>query len=58
MPELLAENTLQITDNQSTLVLNFHQDFRACTHSDFFQGQTAKALIYRPDHFRETQLSN
>jgi hypothetical protein len=58
MSELLAENTLWITDNQSTLVLNFHQDFRACTHSDFLKGQTAKGLIYRPDLFRETQLSN
>jgi hypothetical protein len=58
MPELLAENTLRITDNQSTLVLNFHQDFRACTHSNLFQRQTVKGLIYRPDQYGETWLFN
>jgi hypothetical protein len=43
--------------NQPTIVINFHQDFVATTHSDFFQGQADRGLFYMPNHSWETQLS-
>jgi hypothetical protein len=40
----------------SDILVNFHQDFVASTHSDFFQGQTDRGLFYGPNHSRETRL--
>jgi hypothetical protein len=45
-PELLAQNPLQVANNQHTIAVNFHQDFMMSMHSDFFQGQTDTGLIY------------
>jgi hypothetical protein len=39
MPELLAYNPFWIANNQGTIVVNYHQDFTASTHSNVFQGQ-------------------
>ncbi len=57
-PELLAQNPFRIAYNPHTIVISFHQDFLASTHSGFFNGQTDSGLIYLPNHSRETQLSN
>jgi len=37
---------------------NFHQDFVASTHTDFFQGQTDRGLFYWPNHSGETGCPN
>ncbi len=42
-PELLAQNPLGITNNQHTIVVNFHQDFEASSHSNFLQ--EARVLV-------------
>ncbi len=41
------------THNQQEIV-NFHQDFIASMHSDFFQEQTNRSLFYLPNHSKET----
>ncbi len=43
-------NLLWSANNQSILVMNFHQDFTASMHRDFFQGETDGDLIYWPNH--------
>jgi hypothetical protein len=53
----MRPNPLWIANNQQTVVANFHQDFMASMHSNFFQGQTDTGLIYEPCHCRETGLS-
>jgi hypothetical protein len=55
--ELLVKNQLEITNNQQNLVVNFHPDFMASTHTNFFQGQMARGLSYWPNHSRKTQES-
>jgi hypothetical protein len=47
-----------ITNNQQNIVVDFHQDFMASTHSDFYQGQMNMALLYWPHHSEKTWLSN
>jgi len=42
---------------QQNIVVNFHQDFIASKHSNFFQGQTDRGLFYGPNHWWETRLS-
>jgi hypothetical protein len=39
-PELQVLNPLWIMNIQPNIVINFHQDFEATMHTDFFQGQT------------------
>jgi hypothetical protein len=48
---------LQIANNLRTVVINQHQDFVASMHIYFFQGQTGRGMIYRPNHPGETWLS-
>jgi hypothetical protein len=55
--ELLALNPWRITINAHTIVANFNQDFGANRHSNLFQGQTNRILIYWPNHTGETRLS-
>ncbi len=54
-PELLAKNTLLISNNQRTIGVNFHRDFVASQHSNFFWGQTDKGLFYWLNHSGKTQ---
>jgi hypothetical protein len=49
-PEVLVLNPLWIMNIQQNIVVNFHQDFEATKHSDFFQGQTDMGLFYWPNH--------
>jgi hypothetical protein len=56
--ELLAYNPLCITNNQRTLVINFHQDFMVSMLNSLFQGQADWGLTYWPNHTGKTQLSN
>jgi hypothetical protein len=49
--------TRRITNNQGTVVINFHQDFVASMHSDFLQGQADIDLFYLHNHSRVTRLS-
>jgi hypothetical protein len=56
-PELLAQNPLEIANNQCTIFINSCQDFMASMHSDFFQVQTGRHLICWPNHSAETLLS-
>jgi hypothetical protein len=35
--ELLALNPLRITNNQRTIVINFHQDFETSMHADLYK---------------------
>ncbi len=37
--------------------VNFHRDFMASTHSDFFQGHMDRSLFYWPNLTGETRLS-
>ncbi len=41
----------------ANFIVSFYQDFRASMHSDFFQGQMDRGLIYGPYHSEETCLS-
>jgi hypothetical protein len=36
--------------------VNYHQGFLASTHSNFFQGQTDRGLLYWSNHCGETRL--
>jgi hypothetical protein len=51
---LLVYNPIWITNNQQTVVINFHQDFEASTHYDFFKGQTDRSLFFWPNYSKET----
>jgi hypothetical protein len=48
---------LWITNNQQNIVINYHQDFVASMHTDFFKGQTDRGLFFWPNHSLETRLS-
>ena len=52
-----GQKSLWVTKILRTVVVNFHRDFSASTHSDFFQGQMDRCLIYWPDHYEETEIS-
>ncbi len=54
--ELLTKNPVWIASKQLTIVINFHQDLTASMHSNFFQGQTDRGLIYEPKHYGENWL--
>jgi hypothetical protein len=54
--ELLTKNPVWIASKQLTIVINFHQDLTASMHSNFFQGQTDRGLIYEPTHSKENWL--
>ncbi len=43
-------NPLWTANNQQNIGFNFHPDFGACWHSNFFQGQTDRGLFYWPNH--------
>jgi hypothetical protein len=47
----------KITNNQCTLVVNFHKDFTTSMNSGFFQGEIDKVLIYWPNLSGEILLS-
>jgi hypothetical protein len=47
---------LWITNNRDIVDINVHQEFVACVHSDFFQGETDRVLVYGPNHSVETRL--
>jgi len=49
----LAKNPTWIASKQLTIVINFHQDLTASMHSNFFQGQTDRGLIYEFEHSGE-----
>jgi hypothetical protein len=42
----------------SKIKVNFHQDFMASTHSDFFYAQMDGGIVYWPSLSGETQLSS
>ncbi len=48
-PELLVQNPLHIANNQHTIVINFHQEFMASMHSNFFHKQKDGGLICLPN---------
>jgi hypothetical protein len=50
--------SMWITNNWHNIVVDFHQDFMASTHSDFYQGQMNMTLLYWPHHSEKTWLSN
>jgi hypothetical protein len=54
-PELLVKNPLRIANNYQAIVVNFHQEFTARVHSNFFQGQTDGGLFYWPNLSAETR---
>jgi hypothetical protein len=41
---LFVKKTLWIAPNHLNIAINFHQDFMASMHSDFFQGKMDKGL--------------
>ncbi len=43
-------------DYQQNIAINFHQDFTASMHYDFYLEQMDRGLLYWPDHSGETQL--
>ncbi len=53
-PELLALNASKTTNNKYTIVDNFHQDFVASMHSDFFLSRPDMGLLYWPNYSWET----
>ncbi len=55
-PEILAWNPMHFVNNQWTIVVNFHQDLVVRMHSDSFQRQMDRGLIYRSNNFWETRL--
>jgi hypothetical protein len=48
---------LWITNNQRNIGINFHQDFVAGMHSDFFQGQMDREGPFSQTILGETWLS-
>ncbi len=54
---MVVKNPLWIANNKQKIVINFHLDFMAGTHSDFTQGLLSSGLFYWPNHSGETRLS-
>jgi hypothetical protein len=50
-PELLAFYPLWTTINLCTTIFDFNKNFMASSHSNFFQGQMDKSLIYGPNTY-------
>jgi hypothetical protein len=50
----LTANIFGLGSNQQNIVINFHQDFMASEHSNFFKGHTDKGQFYWPNHCGET----
>ncbi len=46
--ELLALNPLWITNNQRTIVINFHQDFENSMHADFYKVEEKEPNLILP----------
>ncbi len=53
-PEQLFKNPFRIANNQCNMAVKIRQDFVSSLHSDSFQGQADRGLIYWPNHSRET----
>jgi len=51
---MLVFNSLQITNNQQNIVVDFHQDFEARTHVNFVWGQVDRGLLYWLNHSGNT----
>jgi len=49
---------LWIANSQTTIVVNFHQDFMDSKQSNIFKGQMDRGLIYWPNQSGETRLPN
>jgi hypothetical protein len=45
-PELLTQGPFCISNNQRTIFINFHHDFVSSVHSDFYQGDMDRVLVY------------
>ncbi len=48
----------QIAINYNIIVVNFHQNFMAGKHSDFFDEHMEKEIIYWLNHSGEIRMSN